>query len=96
VRVVEVDHRGAAAGQDAGEEAELGVEVGVEVGVVVEVVAGDVGEGGRGEVDAVEAALLEPVAGGLHRGVGDALVGEVGEERVQGDRLGRGVAERAH
>ena len=72
----------------------LACEVGLEVGVIVEVVAGDVGEAGRGQADAVEPELVEAVARGLHRGVGDALVGEVGEQAVQRDRLGRGVGER--
>ena len=93
VRVVEVDDGGGALREDALEEAELGPEVGLEVRVVVEVVAADVGEAGGGEVDAVEAELVEAVRGGLHRRVGDALVGELGEQAVQGDRLGGGVAE---
>ena len=54
-------------------------------------VAGDVGEARRRQVHAVEPALVEPVARGLHRRVGHALVGELGQQPVQRDRLGRGV-----
>ena len=81
VRVVEVDDRRAALRQHAVEQPELGREIGLEVGVVVEVVAGEVGEARRREPHAVEPALVEPVAGCLHRRMGDALVGEVGEQR---------------
>ena len=43
-----------------------------------------------GEPDAVEPALVEAVARGLHRGMGDAVVGEFREQLVQRDRIGRG------
>ena len=79
MRVVEVDDGGAVAGEDALEEGELGLEVGLEVGVVVEVVAAEVGEARGREVHAVEAALVEAVARRFHGGVGDALVGELGQ-----------------
>ena len=39
---------------------------------------------------AVEPALVEPVARGLHRRMGDAVVGEFGQQPVQRDRIGRG------
>ncbi len=43
-----------------------------------------------GEPDAVEPALVEAVAGGFHRGVGDARVGKFGQQLVELDRIGRG------
>ncbi len=38
-------------------------------------VAGDIGEGTRREPDPVDAALLEPMARGFERKVGDAFIG---------------------
>ncbi len=57
--------------------------------MIVHVVAAEIGEAGGGEPDAVEAALVEAVAGGLHRRMGDALAGEPVELGVERDRVGR-------
>ena len=66
---VHVDDRGATRREDRGEQAELGGEIVVDRRVVVHVVAAEIGEGGGGEAEAVEPALVEPVARGLDRGV---------------------------
>ena len=56
-------------------------------------VAGDIGEGAGGEIDAVDAPLLEPMARRLKRKMGDAGCGKLGENRVQLDRVRRRVGE---
>ena len=79
---------GLPSGQQRVEQAHLGGEIGVERAVVVEVVARQVGEGGRREAHAVEAALLDAVRGRLHREMRDTVGGEPVEALVQGDRVG--------
>ena len=49
----------------------------------VEVVAGQVGETAHSEPDAVGAAEFEGVAGDLHHGGVDALLGHHGQQRLQ-------------
>ena len=58
--------------------------------MVVHVVAAEIGEGAGREPDAVEPPLVEAVARRLHRGMGDAGIGKLGEQLVQLDRIGRG------
>ena len=62
-------------------------------------VAGQVGEGGGGDRDAVEPELVEAVARRLDRDVLDAGRGQLGEIAMQRDRVGRrqraGTAARA-
>jgi hypothetical protein len=58
--------------------------------MIIHVVAAEIGEGAGGELDAVEPALVEAMAGRLHRSVGDAGIGKFGEELVKLDRVGRG------
>ena len=88
IGAVEVDHRRYAGFRQRGEQPELGGEVILDGGVVIEVVAPEIGVAHRREIDAVEAALLDPVRGGLHGEIGDAVVGEPRQGRVQGDRIG--------
>ena len=52
----------------------------------------EVGERARGEGNAIDAMLFEAVARRFHRCVRDALLSERGQSRVNGRRIGRGVA----
>ncbi len=56
-------------------------------------IAGDVGEGAGSERDAIDAALLQAMARGLERKMGDAVLGEPRQDRVELDRVGRRVLE---
>ncbi|MGY3331765.1 hypothetical protein ACVILI_004782 [Mesorhizobium sp. USDA 4775] len=38
----------------------------------------------------VETALVEPMAGGFHRSVGDTGIGQFPQQLMQGNRIGRG------
>jgi hypothetical protein len=58
--------------------------------VIVHVVAAEIGEAAGRELHAVEAALVETMAGSLHRCMGDAGVGQFLEQPVQRHRIGRG------
>ncbi len=58
--------------------------------MIIHVVAAEIGEGGSLELHAIQTALVEAMAGGFHRRMGDAGLGEVGEKMMQGDRVGRG------
>ncbi len=58
--------------------------------MVVHVVAAEIGKGRSRKLDAVEPALVEAVAGSLHRRMGDAGICEFGKKLVQGNRIGRG------
>ena len=89
---VGVQHRGAARRQQAVEQPRLGREVDVHGAVVVEMVLGQVGEAGRGESHAVEPALVEAVARGLHRQMVDALARQGRQILVKRHRVGRGQA----
>ena len=62
--------------------------------MIIQMVARDVGEGARGKRNAVSAALLQAVARSLEGEMGDAVLGETGEDRMQLDRVWRGVLER--
>ena len=64
-------------------------------------IARDIGEGACRERDAIDAALLQAMARGFEREMGDPVLGKRGEDAVQFDRVGRGVlqhlgAARAH
>ena len=65
--------------QQLGEQPRLGGEIGLHVAVIVEMIAGQIGEGGGGERDAVEPVLVEPVARRLERDMVDAGARRVGE-----------------
>ncbi len=93
-RIVKIDDRRALRRQNAGEKAHLGGEIGPEGLVIVEVVLGEIRKRRSGQLHTVEPALVEPVARSLHRHVGDTRLGGLGHDLVQGDRLGRGVAQR--
>ena len=49
--------------------------------MVIHVVAAEIGEGTGGELDAIETALIETVAGSLHRAMGHALAREFGQQK---------------
>ena len=86
---VGVDHGRRAFGQQIAEQPQLGGEVILFRRVVIHVVARQVGEAGGGEPDAVEALLVEPVRGGLHRQMGDAVRRQPRQSLMQRDRIGR-------
>ncbi len=90
---VDIHHGAGAARQQLGEQAKLLREIILEARVVVQMIARDIGEGAGRERDAVDAALLQAVARGFEREMGDAVLGKRGEDRVQLDRVGRGVLE---
>ena len=58
--------------------------------MIVEMVAAEIGEGAGRDAHAVEAMLVEPVRGGLHREMRHAFAGELVERAVQRHRIGRG------
>ncbi len=74
--------------QKLAKQAELLREVLLETRVVVQMIPRDVGEGARGKLDAVDAALLQPMARCFERKMGDARSRKLGEDRVQGDGVG--------
>ena len=80
--------------QKLGEEPELLREIVLEACVIVQMIARNVGEGARREHDAVEAALLQAVARRFERKMGDAILGEGGEDAVKLDRVRRRVGKR--
>ena len=53
-------------------------------------IATEIGEAGSREHDAIETALVEAVARGLHRSMRHAFVGELAEQCVQCKRVRRG------
>ncbi len=53
-------------------------------------IAREVGEAGRAQPHPVQPPLVEPVGGGLHRRRRDARTRQLGERRMQADRVGRG------
>ena len=57
--------------------------------MIVHMVAAEIGEAAGRQLHAVEAALVKPMAGGFHRGVGDAGIRQFPQQLVQGDRIGR-------
>ena len=89
VLVVDIDDRGAARFDEDLEQPQLGGEVGLEAQVIVQVIARDVGESAGGNVQAVEAVLIEPMRGRLDRKMGDLIAGESVERSVQRDRIRR-------
>ena len=92
--VVGVEHGGPVRRHDPLEEARLGGEVGVGVRVVIHMIAGDVGERRRGDADAIQPVLREPMTGCFQRQMVDAVFRELGEHAVQLDRVRRRVPER--
>ena len=80
-RAVGVEDRRVAARQQGVEQAQLGRAIGPHGAVIVEVVLGQVEEAGGGQAHAVEPALVEAVRGGFQRQVGDAALGQVGQQR---------------
>ena len=72
------------------EQPQLRPEIILDGRMIVHVVAAEIGEGAGGKPHAIQPALVEAVAGGLHRGMGDAGVREFGEQLMQRDRVGRG------
>ena len=89
--VVQVDDGCAIGRQDAGKERGFGGEIGVEGLVIIQVVLGEIRETGSAQAHAVHAALVKTVGGRLHRGMGDAGGGGLGQDGMQGDGVGGGV-----
>ncbi len=88
-RPVHVHHRDPVLRQDHGEQPELRGEIVFDVGVVVHVVAAEIGEPRGLDADAVEPALVEPVARCLERRMGHALARQPVERLVERHRVGR-------
>ena len=59
--------------------------------VVVQMVTRQVGEHGGAEGRAVDAVLVEPVAGHFHGNTGCAVLLELAQQGLQGNGVGRGV-----
>ena len=91
-RLIDIDHGGAVFGQQFGKEPRLGGEIGRHVRVIVKMVAGQVGEAGGSQLDAVEAELVEAVARGFERQMVDAHPRQFLQFLVQLDRVGGGEA----
>ena len=90
---IDIDDRACARQQQLAEQAKLLVEIGLEARVIVEMVARDVGEGAGRKPNAIDAALLEPMARRFERKMGDAGLGEIGKDAVKLDGVRRGVRE---
>ncbi len=88
---VAIDDGDTAFADKALEQAELRLQVIGEARMIIQMIARDVGEGGRGNLDAVEPELVEPVARGFEREMLDALVLQSGELGMQRDRIRRRV-----
>ncbi len=88
--VIGKDHRRRALRQERIEQAHLGGHVVLDRRVVVHVVAAEIGEGAPPKAARRRGALVEAVAGSFHRRMGDAGIGEFGEQLVQRYRIGRG------
>ncbi len=88
-------HHGHAIGADnLVEQPQLGGEIAFEIGVIIEMIARQVGEGGSGDIRAIEAELVETMAGGFQRQMFDAIVLQLREQAVDFHRVGRGVFQR--
>ena len=94
MRVIGIEHGRPVHRHDLLEETRLGREVGVGISVVIHVVAGEGRERRRLDVHAVQAVLREPVARRLQRQMVDTVCGELGQDAMQGDRIGRRVPQR--
>ena len=68
---------------DVREQAQLGREVGGHGAVIVQMVARHVGEASDGDFYAIDAELVQAVAGGFHGEMCDALVCHLGQQAVQ-------------
>jgi len=71
---------------------QLGLRVGRHGAVIIEVVAGQVGEPGGLEAQAVQPLLLQPVAGGFQRHMGDAVSCQFGQGVGERDGIRGGQA----
>ncbi len=85
---IDVEDRDPAFGHDLGEEAQLGREIGIRRAMIIEMVVTDVGEGRRRNAHAVEPVLVEPVAGGLHGEMLNALARKPVQGLMQRHRIG--------
>ena len=88
---VDVDDGSGAVLQHAVEQKGLGREIFVKARVVIQVILAEIGEGPGLDPHPVQAALIQSVAGGLHRGMGDARGDRLGQDAVQGQRIGGGM-----
>ncbi len=91
---VAVDDRDAVRAHQFGKEAKLGGKVVVESRVIIHVVAGDVGEGSRRDLDAVQTILIEAMARRLERQMLDAVTFHLREQTMKLDRIRGRVLER--
>ena len=89
---VGVQHRDAARHHHIGEQAQLGGDIGRHGAVIIQMVARERGETADGQAHAVDAELMQAVAGGFHGEMGDAVAGHIGHDFVQAHRIGRGQA----
>ena len=58
--------------------------------MIIEMIPREIGESASRQSHTIEPALVEPVRGGLHRQMGDALARQPVERFMQRDRIGRG------
>ena len=93
-RVVGVENCGGVGRHDLLEEARLRREVGVRVGVVIHVIAREGRERRRLDADAIQTVLRKPVARRLQCQMVDAVCCKLGQDAMQGDRIGRRVLQR--
>ena len=84
---IDIDHRRAAVGSASSNSRSFASGI-LERRMVVEMIARQIGEGARARSDAVEPALLEPVARGLERQMRDPLAASSAERLVKLDRIG--------
>ena len=89
-RVVREDDGRRAFRQQRVEQPHLGAMIVLDGRMIIHVVAAEIGETAGRQPHPVEPPLVETVARRLHRGMGDAGLGQFGEQPVQRDRIRRG------
>ena len=88
IRPIRIDDGRRIAREQRVEEPELCRRIGFGRGMIVEMIAAEIGEASCIEAHAVEAALVDPMRGRLHRKARHAIVRQAVEALVQGDRIG--------
>ena len=73
----------------------LGGEIVVKAGMVIQMILAEIGECARLDSHTVQTPLVQSVAGCLHRRMAHAGLGGLGQDAVQGQRIGRRVLQRS-
>ena len=88
--IVSEDHGGSALFHQRIEEPHLRGHIVLDGGMIIHVVAAEIGETGGCQPHSIETALVETMAGRLHRRMRHAFGRKFGQKRMQRHRIGRG------